>query len=216
MNQQIWMKGMAAIAMALATCAAYATDATMAGDAHVNSAHPTTNYGRLSNLYVGNGGTALIQFNLTSLPAGTTAAQIGKATVKLYVNRINTSGLVSVQPVTSSWSESSVTYATIPTLGSAIAAFTPNAAQQFVVIDITSLMQSWVTTPSSNYGIALTSTAGNIVFDSKENDETSHVAHLDITVVSQGPQGVQGPIGPQGPTGATGATGATGPIGLQA
>jgi len=219
MSQRVWMKGVAAVWMVLATCAAYATDATVAGDAYVNSAHPAVNYGGLSNLYVGNGGTALIQFDLSSLPAGTTAAQIGKATLKLYVNRINTSGQVSVLPVTSAWSEWAVTYATIPALGSAVATFTPTAPQQFIVIDITSLVQGWVTTPASNYGIALTSSAGAIILDSKENDETSHVAHLDITVVSQGPQGPQGPVGPTGATGATGPagtnglTGATGPIG---
>ena len=212
MSQRVWMKSVAAVWMVLATCAAYASDATVAGDAYVNSAYPTTNYGGLSNLYVGNGGTALIQFDLSSLPAGTTPAQIGKATVKLYVNRINVSGLVSVLPVTNSWSESTVTYATIPALGAALATFTPTAAQQFIVIDITSLVQGWVTTPASNYGIALTSAAGNIVLDSKENDETSHAAHLDITVVSQGPQGIQGI---QGVTGASGATGAQGPQGIQ-
>ena len=104
MSQRVWMKGVAAVWMVLATCAAYASDATVAGDAYVNSAHPATNFGYLSNLYVGNGDTALIQFDLSSLPAGTTAAQIGKATLKLYVNRINVSGLVSVLPVTSAWS----------------------------------------------------------------------------------------------------------------
>ena len=158
MSQRVWIKVVVAVWIVLATCAAYATDATVAGDAYVNSASPATNYGGLSNLYVGNGGTALIQFNLSSLPSGTTASQIGKATLKIYVNRINTSGAVSVQPVTSAWSESSVTFNTIPTLGSAIATFTPTASQQFVVIDVTSLVQRWVTTPSSNYGIALSST----------------------------------------------------------
>jgi len=215
MNQRIWIKCMAtAVWAALSVYAAYATDATVAGDAYVNSATPATNYGGLSNLYVGNGGTALIQFDLSSLPAGTTSAQIGKATLKLYVNRINTSGVVNLLPVTSAWSESSVTYATIPTLGSAVASFTPTVAQQFIIIDITSLVQGWVTTPASNYGIALTSTAGNIVLDSKENDETSHVAHLDITVISQGSQGPQGIQGTQGPIGPAGPTGAIGPAGI--
>jgi hypothetical protein len=213
MSQRVWIKVVVAVWIVLATCAAYATDATVAGDAYVNSASPATNYGGLSNLYVGNGGTALIQFNLSSLPSGTTASQIGKATLKIYVNRINTSGAVSVQPVTSAWSESSVTFNTIPTLGSAIATFTPTASQQFVVIDVTSLVQSWVTTPSSNYGIALSTSTANIVLDSKENDETSHVAHLDITVTSQGPQGPQGATGATGPAGSTGATGPAGPAG---
>ena len=227
MSQRVWMKWMlTAVCSVLATGAAHATDATVAGDAYVNSAHPSTNYGGLSNLYVGNGGTALIQFDLSSLPAGTTASQIGKATLKLYVNRIATSGAVSVQPVTGAWSESTVTYATIPALGSAVSTFTPTASQQFVVVDITALVQGWVTTPAGNFGLALSSASGNMVFDSKENDETSHVAHLDITVVSQGPAGpqgiqgiqgatgatgAQGPQGVQGPTGLTGATGAQGP-----
>ena len=105
MSKRVWMKWMlTAVSLVLATGAAHATDATVTGDAYVNSAHPSTNYGNLSNLYVGNGGTALIQFDLSSLPAGTTASQIGKATLKLYVNRINTSSLVNVQPVTSAWS----------------------------------------------------------------------------------------------------------------
>jgi hypothetical protein len=197
----------------------------VAGDTYVNSAHPSTNYGGLSNLYVSNAGTALLQFDISSLPAGTTASQIAKATLKLYVNRINTSGLVNVQPVTSAWSESTVTYTTIPSLGPSVAASTPSSAGQFVVIDVTSLVQGWVTTPSSNLGLALSSSSGDLVLDSKENDETSHAAHLDITVTSQGPVGPQGiagvqgvagatgPEGPQGLQGMTGATGAIGPVG---
>ncbi len=223
MTQRMWMKWMAAAMLTvLSASAAHATDGTVVGDAYVNSAHPATNYGGLSNLYVNSTGTALIQFDLSSLPAGTTASQIGAASLKLYVNRINASGLVSIQPVNGAWSESTVTYSSMPTLGSAVASFTPATAQQFIVIDITSLVQGWVTTPSSNYGIALTTNSGDIVLDSKENDETSHVAHLDITVTSQGPAGATGATGatgadgaqgPAGPTGATGSTGGTGPAG---
>jgi hypothetical protein len=80
MSQRVWMKLMVAAGLVLAAGAAHATDAVVAGDAHVNSASPATNYGYLSNLNVGNGYTTLIQFDLSSLPAGTTASQIGKAT----------------------------------------------------------------------------------------------------------------------------------------
>jgi hypothetical protein len=154
-----------AAGMAMAVGAAHATDATIMGDASVSSAFPSTNYGGLTNLYVGNGSTTLIQFDLSSLPAGTTASQIAKATLTLYVNRIDASGLVNVQPVTSAWSESAVTYSSIPSLGSAVASFTPAMAGQYITVDITSLVQGWVTTPASDYGIALTSSSGNIVFD---------------------------------------------------
>lgn len=76
-----WMA--AAMLTVLSASAAHATDGTVVGDAYVNSAHPATNYGALSNLYVNSTGTALIQFDLSSLPAGTTASQIGAASLNL-------------------------------------------------------------------------------------------------------------------------------------
>ncbi len=226
MDQLVWARRLTMVTvLALAAGTSHATDAVVASDASVNGAYPTTNYGSLSNLYVGNGSTALIQFDLSSLPNGTTASQISKATLVIFVNRINTPGLLTVQPVTSAWTESSVTFATIPTLGTSTSSFTPAVADQFITVDVTSLVQGWLTTPASNYGIALSATSANVVLDSKESDETSHAAHLDITVVSQGPvgpqgpQGVQGaqgpigPVGPQGPQGIQGPTGATGATG---
>ena len=238
MREYAWMKRIAAaVCWLLATGVAHATEGTVVGDTYVNRSHPSTNYGGLSNLYVSANGTSLIQLDLSSLPAGTTASQIGKATLKLFVNRINSSGLVSMAPVTSSWSEASLTYASMPSLGPTALSFTPTTAGQFVVVDITALVQGWVTTPSSNYGIALTTVAGDVVFDSKENDETSHAADLDLTIVSHGPAGPAGPMGAtgaqgsqgqpgvpgipgvqglpgiQGSQGAAGLTGATGPIG---
>jgi len=218
----IWMKWMAAAILAVLTAgAAHATEGVVVGDAYVNSAHPATNYGALSNLYVNSNGTALIQFDLSALPAGTTASQIGAASLKLYVNRVNASGLVNVVAVTSPWSESTVTYSSMPTLGPTVGSFTPSVAQQFIVVDVTALVQAWLTAGASA-GVALTTSSADVVFDSKENDETSHAAHLDITVVSQGPAGpagaagaagatgAQGPQGPQGETGATGPSGTAG------
>jgi hypothetical protein len=219
MSQRARIKGIAAVVcVILGLGVAHATEATVTGDATVNSAYPATNFGGLSNLRVNSNSTALIQFNLSSLPAGTTASQIGKATLKLFVNRIDASGLVNVAPVTGAWTESAVTYTTIPSIGSTVTSFTPTAAQQYIVIDITSLVQGWITTPASNDGIALTSTAGNVVFDSKENDETSHAAHLDITITSQGAigsTGATGATGAQGVQGIQGTAGATGAQGLQ-
>ena len=61
MSQRMWMKlVVAAFSLGMASSAAYATDATVIGDAYVNSAHPTTNYGTLSNLYVGAVGAVAI------------------------------------------------------------------------------------------------------------------------------------------------------------
>jgi hypothetical protein len=43
---------------------ARATDAPLLSDAHISSTHPSTDFGSLTNVAVGNGNTALIQFDL--------------------------------------------------------------------------------------------------------------------------------------------------------
>ncbi|HXP07870.1 MAG TPA: DNRLRE domain-containing protein [Acidobacteriaceae bacterium] len=194
---------------------------TLTADAHVNSAHASVNYGTLSNLYVGSGSTTFLQFDLTTLPAGTTSAQVSRATLTVFVNRVNAAGTVTISPVTAAWGEYSVTSATAPATGSSIGSFPVSVAGQFVSVDVTAQVQAWLSTPGSNNGLALTSGTANALFDSKENDETGHSAQLDVTLVSQGPQGVpgvagaQGVQGPQGVQGATGAPGAQGIAGIQ-
>ena len=204
---------------------ASALDVTLSGDASVNSAHASTNYGALSNLYVGNGNTTFLQFDLATLPVGTTSAQVSHATLTVFVNRLNTAGAVTVSPVTAGWGEYSVTAAGAPATGGSIANVNITQAGQFISVDVTTQVKAWLNTPASNNGLALASSAANALFDSKENDETGHAARLDVTLVNQGPQGVQGvpgvagatgttgPIGPIGPIGPTGSAGATGPQG---
>ena len=204
------------VCMALSSAAsAFAAQVTLTADAHVAAAHPTTNYGTLSNLYVGNGSTSLLQFELASLPAGTTAAQISRATLTVFVNRVLTPGTISLSPVTSTWTETGVTFATVPTIGAASSTVTAPVAGQYLNIDVTALVQGWVTAPATNFGFALTSAAGNVLIDSKESDETAHSARLDISIVSQGPIGPAGSPGIAGSTGATGITGSTGATGAQ-
>ncbi|WP_175529101.1 DNRLRE domain-containing protein [Granulicella pectinivorans] len=200
----------------MSVSAAHATELTLTGDAHVNSARPNTNYGGVSNLSVGSGTTALLQFDLGSLPAGTISSQIARATLRLYINRIYSPGTATVSPVGGAWSEYTLTYANLPTLGASVATFPiSNTAQgQYVTIDVTSLVQSWVSSPSSNFGVALSAATANALFDSKENDETAHVPVLDVTITSQGPTGATGAQGIQGIQGLLGATGSQGPIGL--
>jgi hypothetical protein len=200
--------------------AANAAQITLTGDASVSTAQPSTNFGTLSNLYVGNGNSAFLQFDLSTLPAGTTSALIACATLTVFVNRVNTAGSVTLSPATSAWSESSVTASSAPTLGATSGIFMASAPRQYVTLDVTALVQNRVTTPASNFGFAfgfaLTSDSANLLLDSKENDETGHAATLDITITSEGatePQAIPGPQGPAGPAGANGANGIPGPVG---
>ncbi|HEY4354966.1 MAG TPA: DNRLRE domain-containing protein, partial [Acidobacteriaceae bacterium] len=166
----------------LCVSSARATELPVTADAHVNSTRTTTNFGYLSNLYVGNGNTALVQFDLTALPPGIVASQVSRATVTLFVNRVNAAGTVNVAPVTSTWGESSVTYASIPTMGATSATFTAATPGQYVTFDVTGLVQGWISNPASNFGIALSSSAANILLDSKENDQTGHAAGISVTI----------------------------------
>src|SRR5712692_3983537 len=61
--------------------------------------------------------TALIRLDLSRLPAGTTASQVTKATVKLYATAVAVGGNVDVCEVNGSWQEKVVTYSTKPALG---------------------------------------------------------------------------------------------------
>jgi hypothetical protein len=210
---------------------AFAVQATLVADAHVNKALPAVNSGAISNLNVGGGFTSLLQFDLSTLPAGTTSAQISKAVLRVYCNRVDTAGLVSLQPVSGSWAEYGVTFATLPTLGAATQVISVTQAGAYLAVDVTALVQGWIAAPAKNFGIALTAATAAVQFDSKENDLTGHSAELEVVLVSQGPQGVAGTagsVGPQGVAGVaglagtaaakgdkgdTGATGATGPVG---
>jgi len=200
---------------------AWGQQATLVGDAHVSSAQPGVNSGGLSNLNVGGGYTALMQFDLGMLPAGTSPAQIAKATLRVYCNRADVPGVVQAELVGAGWTEMGVTYATMPMLGAVVQTAQVAGAGTFVTFDVTAAVQGWVGAPGTNFGLALVASGGAVVqFDSKENDETSHAPELEIALVGSG-AGVVGPVGPAGVAGAqglqgeVGATGAVGPAGLQ-
>lgn len=161
-----------------------------------------------------------VKFQLqSSLPPAAAAANIAKATLKLFVSpSCNPSGAIDLYPVTSAWTESTLNPSSPPMLAStAFATAIPaGKANSFMVVDVTLLVQEWLEGSANggidNDGIALvadTSTT-NVVFDSKENIITSHEPRLEIVLVNSGPQGAAGPQGPQGLPGPQGAPGTAG------
>lgn len=205
--------------LATAPLPAWALDAPLAADAHVSASSPANNFGALPNLNVGGGATALLRFDLSALPAGTTAAKLVKANLLLYVNRVGSPGAIELQAVNSTWSESAVSASTQPaTAGAGSGTNVPvSTAGQFISVDLTTQVKHWISNPGTNFGLALTpalSAPGTVIFlDSKENSATAHVARLDLTLADQGPQGPKGDTGAAGAPGASGSTGATGATG---
>jgi len=163
---------------------------TPSADAYTNTADPSTNYGAATLLYLkGATETAYIQFNLGSIPANYTGADVAQATLKVYVGAVTTAGSFNVVYVNGSWAESSITSSLAPALGTTIASSVPLVTadkNQFILIDVTPAMQAWLS-GTANDGIAL---VGNgtvaATFDSKENTTTSHAPELDIQFTGGG------------------------------
>ena len=85
----------AVLLVAIALCwpaAASAVQLTIDADTFVNSGSINQNNGTATSLKVSSSLTTYLKFDLTALPAGTTAADIDKATVTFYVNTVTTQG----------------------------------------------------------------------------------------------------------------------------
>ena len=91
-----------------------------------------------------------------------------------------------------------MTYATEPAIGSAAGVFSVGQDGAFVAVDVTSLVQGWISSPATNFGLALSAGTAMVQFDSKENDLTAHAPTLDVELVDTGPTGATGPAGPRG------------------
>lgn len=191
--------------------AARATTAPVAHDTYISSANPGQNFGSATTLNIGGGSAALIGLDLSPLPAGLTSANIQRATLTVFVNKVFTAGSLDLAPLTKSWDEAAVTYSAQPSSGPVLVQGVPvSTPGSYVTFDITNLMQAWAA-GAPNYGVMISASTNNpatVNLDSKESTSTSHPAYAEVTIVSMGP------AGPQGTTGAAGATGPAGPQGV--
>ena len=175
-----------------------------------------TNFGASPNITVGSSSSVgLVQFDLTQLPPGTTASQVQRATIMVFVNHVNSPGTLNIDSVspTTPWSESTVNGDSGIAPQTPVVTGVPVMNNNFIVVDATAVVQGWISSPTTNNGFYISSTGGSFQLDSKENTGTSHSAVLNITLANVGPQGPTGATGATGTVGATGATGATGLVG---
>ncbi|MEO8594949.1 MAG: DNRLRE domain-containing protein [Candidatus Solibacter sp.] len=210
---------------ALVAPAAWAGSSAPVADTYVGPANPGLNFANLGTMSVGPlaassapGNTGLVQFDLNGLPSGTVAANISKATLSVYVNKVLVAGGLDFAQISSPWAESTVSFGTRPGAFPASAINVPvNVSGSYVTVDITNLVKNWVSGAQPNYGVqvtaALAAPSTSILLDTKESTTTSHPAILDVVLGSVGPAGPTGPVGSTGATGATGPTGLAGPTG---
>lgn len=189
----------------------------LVGDAFI-APGSVANYGATVSVNVGGvaGYQGLFVFDLTTLPAGTTAASVSGASLRLFVSKVGAAGSINVSAATAAWSESTVNGFSGPGVGSLVAGpIGVSVAGTYISIPVTSQVQAWLSgAPNDGFIVTAASSSTSITIDSKENASTSHPAVLEIDLSGQpGAMGAQGPSGPAGPTGATGPAGASGPQG---
>ena len=203
----------------------WAADGRLVGDAYF-AAGNSNNFGSTPTMDVGGPSKfqSLVQFDLSTLPAGTTAAQISNASLRLFAKTVGTPSSIDIYSANSAWTESTVNGVNFPSAGTLIAQAVPvPAANSYIVIDVTAQVQAWLNgAPNDGLLIVADPSAPNtpITFDTKESTTTSHPAALEINLVgptgAAGATGATGPTGPTGSAGAAGAAGATGPTGTVA
>jgi len=159
-------------------------------DTFVSASNPTLNYGTSPILVVQPGTVVYMKFDLSSLPVG---ASVQLATLRLYVDALVTPGIFDVFPVLGPWSEDKLTYSSnLPGLGPSATGrtipVTTFSLNNYVLADITSLVQDWLSGKLANNGLALklTSTGGTFSFDAREALLTGNAPQLDIKLVKQG------------------------------
>ena len=181
--------GIFALLSAVLYSAASIAQAPPSADTYVSASQPAINFGTSAFLPVQAGATSYIRLNLGAFPAN---ASIAKATLRLYVNAVAAPGSFDVYQVGSNWVEKSVTSNNAPSLESSATgghpvSVTAASANQFILIDITELAQSWLNGSTPNYGIALalTSVSGSFSFDSKESTGTGHQPELEVILAGE-------------------------------
>ena len=195
----------------LSPMAAHALMLPLTADTHLAA----TAAGSAVAININAGTKALLNFDVATLPAGITRADIAKATLVFYVKSVPTAGQLKVSSLTSAWTEDA-TLGTAPTATLPPQAFsaTISKGNTYFAIDVTSLVQNWIDVPATNFGLALEpldTTFTSLTIDSKEAVQTSHPAYLDIAL--NGPVGAKGAKGQDGLQGEIGLTGARGPTG---
>ena len=178
--------------------AAWAQTVPLVGDTFI-APGTASNFGGTVNVNVGGiaGYQGLFQFDLGSLPPGTTAASVSGASLRLFVNKIGTAGSINVYAATASWTESTVNgLAGAPAPGAFVAGpIGVSVAGTYISIPVTAQVQAWLNgAPNNGFIVTATPSTTSLFFDTKESTSTSHPAVLEIDLSGQ-----PGAIGAPGP-----------------
>jgi len=150
--------------------------------------------GSAGTLSISSRSTAFINFAVSSGQGNPTfnidPATVTGARLTIFLARASKTGTLSVQTLTSGFTETLNRPAPAPTISPAaplgtipLAAFTPSLNKDYFIIDITAQVRTWLTSPASEFGIAITSDGtATATLASKEGAGSGHPAIIEIDV----------------------------------
>lgn len=178
------------------TCMTYRPDWELGKDAYVDELNPNKNYatyqdyGAWAWTFGGNPGIgrSLLEFDLSSIPQ---TAVIDTALISLYHNPNSTNAGQSganaayLQRITSSWSESTVTWNTQPTTSTnnqVTLVASSSGTQNYIDQNVTALVQDMISSPSTSHGFMLKLQVEQILASMKfaSSDHTNSSLHPQL------------------------------------
>jgi hypothetical protein len=175
-------------AFVFATACTFAQSVSLTGDAYISSSFPTSNFGNAQTMFVGSSGmaTAMMQFDLTNLPAGTTSGNISKAVLVVFAKAVSAAGNVGVAPITSPFVENAVTFNTVSGIGAPFVTIPLAAAQvgTFIAVDVTTQVQTALAGGTAGFAIVPQDATVVAQFEAKESTATSHQPSLQVFLAS--------------------------------
>lgn len=127
-----------------------------------------------------------VKFDLSPLPPD---GHIERATLRFWLNKVQKPGMLRLHEVLANWQEDTIHANQLPPTAPAFEglAIEKNDNNQFMTIDVTTLVKDWLNNPTTNFGLALVSDQADplrIKLDSKENTYTSHPMEIEVTLMA--------------------------------
>ena len=172
-------------------------------DAFVDAATASTNYGTSAYLHIDGSPVerAYLRFNVSGL----NGAQIVSANLKVYANTSSTAGYTVYGVANNSWSESALTYSSMPAQGSAIKTSGKVTASAWNTMDVTSFVKG-----AGKFSLELaTSGATKINLGARESGSNAPKLVLTLNTGATATPPVQS-TAPAAPPAATSTPGASG------
>lgn len=147
--------------------------------------------GKATSLVVNATQDSLLFFDLMGLPPSFTAANLVGARLRFYIAKVTKPGDLAIHPILDTWDESKDGAA--PGIdANPIQSVTASriAGKRFIIVDVTPTVKQWLTSPSTNHGLAVVAAGGTLtlkaILGAKEGPGIGQPAELELEVNAAG------------------------------